>query len=504
MSAGQPLGTPSRARLRTTVPACVALGAAAAWALDAIAPVRAEPRLAWDLVALALSLALVAPSFAAPSLRRTLGHLAATVLAAVATLCALGALALGAAPGVALYLALFGAALVTLRHALGDTLGPPLAILTGLLALAAPYGLDPVLAPLPDLTRLQLTMASPLTVLCGSFAGFDILRSPTLYEQFPLGQSLPYAYMAPSAALVPWAVATAVFGAVVAARRKLAIPRGAVVALAFSFVLFDAEPAQAQLFNDPQQSGPNDAVGDLVTRVSLGYWLTDLDGSVTLDGKDGRTGARLGFDRSFDLRPIFLVPTFDVAFTFENGGKIGLQYAEGQWNGEDTNFGLANFEEQTIEFNNLLEAEYKYRTIALIGELYLPALDFLNIRLITTQRYVKHSLRVRALPQGFSGKNTLEVLVPSVGAGVDFQIWGVISGYADLQWLDFRTSVFGTGNDRWDFRYREWHVGARLELIEHAHFIVEWFSLETRIVDGNRETFQQDLNGFRFQISVLF
>ena len=83
----------------------------------------------------------------------------------------------------------------------------------------------------------------------------------------------------------------------------------------------------------------------------------------------------------------------------------------------------------------------------------------------------------------------------------------MISVYGDVQWLDFRTSTFGAEDKRLTFKYREWRAGVRLELVEHAHIMAEYYSIETLVREGfneNKEEYRQNLQGVRVQVAILF
>ena len=70
------------------------------------------------------------------------------------------------------------------------------------------------------------------------------------------------------------------------------------------------QEAEAQLF--PEATPENAPIGDLVTRVKLGYWLPQLKGDVQLNPKPVGFGSNLSFDRRLDLVPEFIVPTFEA------------------------------------------------------------------------------------------------------------------------------------------------------------------------------------------------
>jgi hypothetical protein len=108
----------------------------------------------------------------------------------------------------------------------------------------------------------------------------------------------------------------------------------------------------------------------------------------------------------------------------------------------------------------------------------------------------------------FRAHDTLETIVPTIGLGVDVLIWNVISAYGEIQYLDFTTDLFGTASQSdergYESRYHEFRVGLRLELVEHAHVSVEYYGLELRSKLGNAEIYEQDLHGFRVEVSILF
>lgn len=275
-------------------------------------------------------------------------------------------------------------------------------------------------------------------------------------------------------------------------------------ALALFLALLGAGRAEAQIF--PAAPPPEGEAGELVTRVRLGYYVPDLRGFVKLDTFDDRTaGSELSFTRTFDLDPILVLPTFEVSFFWENAGGIYVQYMEAGWQGEMQTFSPLRFEEQVIEPGQILDTRYLYRSIAIGEELQVPLADFLTLRLLATQRYVRHEIKVQGFRgAGFSARNSLETIVPTVGVGFDAFIWNVISGYGSIQWLDFRTGMFGDKDDRWETSYKEFHLGVRLELVEHAHVLVEYFHFETKVTDGRRETYRQQLAGPRIMVAILF
>lgn len=404
------------------------------------------------------------------------------------------------------YLGLCGLALLGLRR-VSERAGQALATGAGLIVLALPYLIGSL--PLDPETALSLVLHSPLPILSGTCAGEDLLRQGSLYRLLPAAQSVPYAYPSAFAALgSALAVAGLAWAPALLARLRSA-PRvpAPVLALLVAGVLLAPQEAQAQgLFPSPS---PAETGGDLATRVRLGYFIPILQGFVRLDESrnidGGRRGERLDWDRQLDLDQNFLVPTFELELAWESTGGLRVQYIEALWRGEvQNNQRIFQVEETRINVRNILESRYRFRTIALGGYIELPLADFLSARLLTTFRYVKNEIKIRAAPQGVSVRNSQEAILPTIGGGLDVFVWNVISVYGDIQWLDFRTSIQGGEDKRWRFRYREWRAGVRLELVEHAHMMLEWYSLVLDIRDYDTETYQTDLEGIRFMIAVQF
>lgn len=399
--------------------------------------------------------------------------------------------------------------------------GQALASALGLSALAAPYLIGSL--GLPAETSLAWVLHSPLPILSGTCAGEDLLRQGSLYRLLPAAQSLPYAYPSPAVALLSalcWAAlawAPLGLGRLVRLVRLVRLRAGAevrvpapVLALLFVGLLLAAPPeASAQgLFPAPSGGDPN-AAGDLQTRVRLGYYLPTLRGFLRVDPArrlgSKRRGDRIDFLRKLDLDQQLIVPTFEVELAIPNVGGLRIQYLESLFRGEvQNNFQILQFEEQRINVANILDSRYRFRTIALGGHLDIPLADFITLRGMTTFRYIKNEVKIRASPQGISVRNSQEAIVPTIGAGLDILIWNVISAYGDLQWLDFRTTLLGGTDDRWSFRYREWRAGVRLELVEHAHVMVEWYSLFIEARDYNTEKYNTDLQGLRVMVSIQF
>jgi hypothetical protein len=398
--------------------------------------------------------------------------------------------------------------------------GQLLATGLGLLVVGLPYLAGPAMASAPAGARqtlLELTLLTPVPVLAGTTAGVDVLRGEVLYEGFPLAQALPYAYASPGTAAV------AVLGAVAAALLALGVRLGLRPRLpalsapsapvraglgALALLLLAAAPARAQLVPTPAGTGGAGGEGTLQTRVQLGYWVPLLEGKIKLDGFKGQlTGSNLSFKRVLDMDPALVVPTFEVHLNWASLGKISLQYIESRWTGEKVTAVARKFEEVLIEPASILETTYYYRSISFTGELEVPILDFAKLRLLFTTRYVKHEVRIREYKTTgrlASMRNSVEGILPVLGAGGEVFIWGPIWLYGDIQWLDFRTSLFGGSDKRYDLKYLEWHAGARLELVEHAHISVEYFLLETTVRKGRTDEYEQGLHGFRLQVAILF
>lgn len=404
------------------------------------------------------------------------------------------------------YLGLCGLALLGVER-LSERAGQAAASGLGLVALALPYLAGAL--PMGPEAALGLVLHSPLPILSGTCAGEDLLRQGSLYRLLPAAQSVPYAYASPLAALGSAGLVALLAWAPALWRRLRPSPRlsGALAACVLAGLLLAPQEAQAQgLFPSPT---PQNTGGDLTTRVRLGYFLPILEGNVRLDTARSvnapRRGEELDWDRQLDLDPNFLVPTFEVELAWEQTGGLRMQYIESHWRGEvQNNQRVFQVEEQRINVSNILETRYVFRTIALGGYIDVPLMEFLNARVMTTFRYVKNEIKIRASPQGISVRNSQESIVPTVGGGLDVFVWNIISVYGDIQWLDFRTSVLGGEDDRWRFRYREWRAGVRLELVEHAHVSVEWYSLYLDIRDYNHETYKTDIQGIRVMVSIAF
>lgn len=473
------------------------------------------------LVAAALVVAVVGPWRAAA--RGPRGAAIDVLLASAGV--ALPGLALGrpgALLGGALWVALFGLALIGLTLVVGGRRGQlhrgqVVATAAGLLLVAWPHvggSLAAGLSPPARATALELTLLTPLPVLGGTFAGADVLRSKHLYSAFPLGDSMPFGYASPTFALEVVAAAALLLALLAAGRARAARRLGrsplpaAAPWLALGLLLATPGRAQAQLFPEPSSGGgQGPQIGDMSTRVQLGYWPAELLGYLQVDAGDGTKGSKLNFNRVLDLDPIFVIPTFEVSLAWENGGRIGIQYFEGRWVGEEVSNIPRRYEENVFPAGTFIESRYRYRTIAFVGEVFIPLSfisDAITLKILTTQRYVKQESKIRSVQSGQSDRNSLETLVPTIGVGVDLLIWEVISAYADVQYLDFSLSWFGGEDGRWEYQYREWHVGVRLELVPHAHIMLEWYSVFTSIIDGKKDKYRQELAGPRLQVAILF
>lgn len=382
----------------------------------------------------------------------------------------------------------------------------------GLLAVGLPYLAGPAMARAPAGARqalLELTLLSPVPVLAGTTAGVDVLRGEVLYEGFPLAQALPYAYASPGAAAL--AVLAAVAGALLLLAVRLglrpALPRPAPLVAAL-LLLLAAAPARAQLVPTPAGTGGGGGEGTLQTRVQLGYWVPVIEGKVEIDGFDGAVqGTDLSFQRVLDLEPALVIPSFEVHLNWAGLGKVSVQYLESRWSGEKLSGVARRFEEVLIEPSSILDTTYYFRSISVTGELEIPVLDFAKLRILFTTRYVKHEIKIREYKStGFlaSMRNSVEAILPVLGAGADIFIWGPIWLYGDIQWLDFRTNLFGGGDDEYKLGYTEWHAGVRLELIQHAHISLEYFFLDTEVVKEKTDEYEQNLAGFRLQVAILF
>ena len=383
-----------------------------------------------------------------------------------------------------------------------------------------PYGARVLFAPLSDAQALEGVLRAPLAALCGTFGGVDLLRQGSLYHAFPLAQSYPYAYPAPGSALLD-AAGLALLSALVLGATRLpqarltsgarAVPSLVPAAVVLLGVLFGApEQAEAQLF--PEASQPTAPVGDMETRVTLGYYLPELSGRFALDNVVTKEpGTDYSFRRTLDLDPEFVVPTFELQLGWANAGRIFVQYLESVWRGDNQLRIDTNFEIQTFRANTILETRQRIRTIAVGGALALPVADFLSLSLITTQRYIKYETKLRGFeangPGAAVARNSMEVFMPTLGLGADVFLWNIVSVYGNIQWLDFSTDLVGTLDRRWDFQYHEWRLGIRLELVKHAHMSVEYYFLETRArdsKDGIQEEYSSRLEGLRLQVAVLF
>lgn len=494
-------------------PVACAGGAGAALGLVSLlatgAVEHAAARGAVLLLAAAVAVAVVAPWRAASRRARAA---ALEVVALVAGAALVGLVAVGAPVAGAAWVALFGLALVGLTRLAGRA-GQPVATAAGLLLVAAPYVAGPLTLGLGAGARpaaLAATLHAPVAALGGTFAGVDALRSGRLYREFPLVDTLPFQYPTPGQALAVVGLAALVLAALALlrahARRALAPRRRAPAPLLALLLLAGAAgDARAQLFPEPSAGPDGPQIGDLQTRVQLGYWVPRLTGYAQVAGFDGeRPGSQLSFRRVLQLDPAYVLPTFEVHLAWQNAGRVYAQYIENVWHGEAVTDVPRFFEEAEFPAGAFIETRYRFRTIALGGELHIPISDFLTLRLITTQRYVKHEIRVRSVTQGISERNSVETFMPTIGGGIDIFIWNVISAYGDIQWLDVSTSLFGAVDPRWKYRYVEWRVGVRLELVQHAHLALELYSLDTTITDSGRDRYRQYLFGPRLQVAILF
>lgn len=405
-----------------------------------------------------------------------------------------------AAVGALIYLALLWAGLVGWTRLVGQ----PLVSSAALALVALPYGAQVLLAPLPDGVVLDAVRHGPLAALAGTFGGADVLRQGSLYELFDLAQARPFAYVDPGVALISVALlAGAGWGAW--ALRGRWRPRPLTTALAVGALLLfgSPEPAAAQLFPEPS-SGGGSTVGDLVTRVRLGYYVAQVSGDLRVDGNHGTpgNGTKLDFDKDLDLDPVFLLPTFEVALTWANGGRLWIQYIETVWQGEKVIKEPFRFDNTKYPRYEVADTRYSYRTISFAQAVDIPLTEYITLYILSTERYIRHETRIRA--KYTSRNSSLEAILPGIGLGAEVLVYDMITLYGDVQWLDFTTSFLGGQDKELTLKYREWRAGIRLMLVEHAHILVEWYSLQTIVKEGTQERYKQLLDGVRIEVSVLF
>jgi hypothetical protein len=477
--------------------------------------VALAPNLALAGVCLALVLCVAVPARAARANedsgapRPLAGALAETLALLVgAGLVAVFVSSPAAAGATLLYLALGSLCLAGVATLRG---GQALATGLGLVALAFPYLASALFGAWDPEFILRLALHSPLPVLCGTCNELDVLRGGSLYQAFPAAQRVPYAYPTLLAAISPPALLAAFLwlprwpGL---SERLASGSRRAAPALSVLLVLGAANLARGQGLFPPPSAPDANAAGDLATRVRLGYYLPRLEGFVRMDSAFDSTlpGADFTWNRDVDLNQAFVVPTFEVELAWPNTGSIRVQYMENEWKGETQTNKSFKFEEEFLLPFQTLDTRYHFRTVALTGGIDIPIASFITAKLLTTTRYIKHEVKLRSASQPFARRNSQEAIVPTFGAGVDVFIWNVISAYGDVQWLDFRTSLLGAEDDRWAFRYREWRAGVRLELVKHAHVMVEYYSLFLVSQDGkkNVEEYKVDLQGVRVMVAIQF
>jgi hypothetical protein len=409
--------------------------------------------------------------------------------------------------GVAMTLVVSAAGLAAWTGALRGLGAQPIVTCLALGWISLPYWGAIPLGVLNDVDALRVVLHSPLPILCGTFAGVDLLRAETLYRLLPQGQSVPYTYVAPLAGLAASMLPAALGSALLFLRRRGKAPRlRPIPAALLAFALLAAAPqtAQAQgLFPAPRQPSDNFEIGDMVTRVNLGYYVPRLTGFFQIVGQDG-TGDKFHLNRDADLEPLYVMPTFEIALNWDNGGEIVIEYMEGVWHGQNRLEKTLDFEENLASANDSLDTKYRFRSLALLGSIDLPVADWLKFMVLTTNRYMKFEVEVETDSGVFEERNSSEGYAPAFGVGVDVLVWNVISAYGDIQWLDFTTEVFGGETGEYKFRYHEWRAGVRLELVQHAHISLEYYVLDLKIVKGESETFVQSLTGFRLFVSVLF
>lgn len=497
----------------------LALGAVGLFvAVALVADVRAGDAIALIGSLLAIALALGVPLRALQDGRRAGLEGLAVVASATGVLLALGggSQALGAG----LFLALGVVALASWTVLLRGHGGQPIVTCLALAWIGLPYWGDVPLRLLDDATAMGLVLQSPLPILCGTFGQVDLLRGEALYRLLPLGQALPFAYSSALAAIASALIPASAGLAALALGRRLLNGRrpklGPVPATLAVLAVFLAAPqeAEAQFFPEAaSNSSSGFEVGDLLTRVHLGYYVPRQTGFYRVDGSgEDEKGSHLDFDEDLNLTPIFLMPTFEIGLNWNNGGTVNLQYTEAKWTGAAVVDRDMRFEGKTIQRDELLITRFRFRSIALRGELDIPIADWLRAYIVTTQRYFKFETTMRLAKRNsrriFRAHDTLETIVPTIGLGVDVLIWNVISVYGEVQYLDFTTDLFGTTSQSdergYESRYHDFRVGVRLELVEHAHVSVEYFGLELRSKLGNSEIYEQDLHGIRVEVSILF
>jgi len=198
--------SPSR---KLSLPSLAALAITAGVAFGLLLP-DGRGEQAFALVVLAAALTFLAPLLPAlppgHKFRRALPTLG---VALSVGLCARLTIDQRISPGAAGLLAVSLLASALASAALAQLLGvsPRSRVGLGLawFALALPFGLpffaSPILESLPTTAQPSALswslLCAPLCALLGGFLAMDPLRSPLLYERFPIGQALPYAYPRP-------------------------------------------------------------------------------------------------------------------------------------------------------------------------------------------------------------------------------------------------------------------------------------------------------------------
>jgi hypothetical protein len=492
----------------------LALSAAAAIGLSvATHDVATDRALALGLLVLALGVALAAPlaSLSREKARRAVaGFLGFALVLVVAAAVRHGPTA-GVAAAVS-WIFLHGVvlALVTRGAAtrLGDPGGVALGLALSLFFLGAPYVTGDLVSALPrggkSAAMSMLLLLSPSVVLPGTFLGIDAFREEVLYRLFRPSQDVDWTYASPAFALLGQAALVVALLAAGRVTRRLRARKPS-VAPALLLVLLAASSADALVTSGgaPPTQTPAGDIGPLNVKIRLSYIVPFIEGNFKVTGfTPGVPPSRLDLVHDLDLSLQYAIPAFEVDVGWPGAGRIWLEYWEADFNGN-----LISPPFEGVAFKNLVVppddvgiVDYRFRTISLNGRLDIPIVDWLTLELIVTGRYAHWQTTFRVPEIGAKEVANYDTILPALGPGFDFFIIEQIYAYGSLEWLDFS---LGIGGRSAVYHYTEIHGGLRVEIIQSAHFGLEFYMLEVGVTD-DRHSYRQRILGPRVWVEVQF
>ncbi len=232
------------------------------------------------------------------------------------------------------------------------------------------------------------------------------------------------------------------------------------------------------------------------TRIFAGYWLVEFGGDMSIgDDAESPSNINMRTDLDVDLDQIG-TPYFELVYT-DAAAFISAEYWFVQGRGKEVLETDLNYDGLRFVEGGLTSSKLTAQAVSLNLGYALFSEFGVDVYLVAGMRYIAYASKVSQVDAG-SARNRAESYMPTIGLRGETKLFGDLTVYADVNWLEFSIEDKSYVADHFD-----WSIGAFYDFTDYLSAHAEWAYRRNHLHRRNEE-YDLELQGLKLGIAFRF